>query len=119
VSFFGPTDFTEMYNNPANDWMPSMLAGLIGFTPEQNPVIYKESSPVNFVTRNSPPTIVLQGKLDPLVLPKQADILIDKLQNAGVPNQLVIYPNARHGFKGPDMIDSINKVEAFLKKYAG
>ena len=119
VSFFGPTDFEEMYNNPSGEMMPSLLASLIGFTPDQNPAIYKESSPVNFVTAKSPPTIVLQGKLDPLVSPRQADLLINKLQHAGVPNQLVLYPNAKHGFKGADFIDSINKIEAFLKKYLG
>jgi acetyl esterase/lipase len=119
ISFFGPTDFTDMYNNPSNEMMPSLLANLIGFTPEQNPSIYKESSPVNFISKKSPPTILLQGKLDPLVSPRQADLLIDKLQTAGVPNQLVIYPNAKHGFKGADFIDSINKIEAFLKQYAG
>ena len=55
VSFFGPTDLLDMYNNPAggNTLISLTLAQTIGKTPLQDPLIYTNSSPVNFITAAS------------------------------------------------------------------
>lgn len=115
VSFFGPTDIADMYYNPASVLVASsVLAAIVGTTPMQDSLLYANSSPINFVTPSSPPTILLHGGLDPLVRPQQAMALQAKLQAAGVTNQYVFYPNEGHGWTGADLIDSFNKIQAFL-----
>jgi len=115
VDFFGPTDLTDMYNNPASIFAPpAALAAVIGATPLTNPTIYIQSSPITFVTAQSPPTIILQGGIDPLVAPSQAVALKTKLQAMGVINQYVFYPTETHGWTGASLSDSFDKIALFL-----
>jgi len=115
VSFFGPADIADMYYNPASVLVdPPVLAAIVGTTPIQDSLLYANSSPINFVTPSSPPTILLHGGLDPLVRPQQAISLQTKLQASGVINQYVFYPNEGHGWTGADLTDSFNKIQAFL-----
>ena len=115
VDFFGPTDMTDLYNNPASPAIPSAsIALIVGTTPTINPTIYQQSSPITFVSTSSPPTIILQGGLDQLVSPSQSVALKNKLQMMGVVNQYVFYPTENHGWVGANLYDSFNKIEAFL-----
>ena len=114
ISFYGPTDLTAMYNDPGDALIPPALAEIIGKTPTQDPSIYTNSSPLNFVSSSSPPTIFFHGGMDPLVKASQAFSLQAKLQSAGVVNQYVFYPNESHGWLGPNLFDSFNKIQAFL-----
>jgi len=115
VDFFGPADITDMYNNPASILAPpAAIAAVVGATPASNPVLYQQSSPINFVTTQSPPTIILQGGADVLVSPSQSVALHTKLQTMGVVNQYVFYPTENHGWVGADLTDSFDKIQAFL-----
>lgn len=115
VDFYGPTDLVDMYNNPASIFAPpSALAAVVGGTPATNPVMYQQSGPVNFVTAQSPPTIILQGGADVLVSPSQSVALKNKLVTFGVVNQYVFYPAENHGWVGATLTDSFDKITAFL-----
>lgn len=114
ISFYGPTDLTEMYNNPTDALIPPALAEIVGKTPSQDAAIYTSSSPVNFVSSSSPPTIFFHGGLDSLVDVSQAVALHTKLQSAGVINQYVYYKDEGHGWLGPTLSDSFDKIQAFL-----
>lgn len=114
VSFYGPTDLTAMYNDPTDALIPPALAEIVGKTPSQDPAIYINSSPLNFVTSTSPPTIFFQGGMDSLIKVTQATSLQSKLNSAGVVNQYVYYPEEGHGWLGPNLFDSFNKIQAFL-----
>ncbi|MES1214977.1 MAG: alpha/beta hydrolase [Bacteroidota bacterium] len=116
VDFFGPTDLADMYNYPASFLAsPAALAAIIGATPVTNPAIYQQSSPINFVSAQSPPTIILQGGVDILVAPSQSSQLKNKLESFAVVNQYVFYANENHGWYDAPLTDSFNKIEAFLK----
>lgn len=117
VSFFGPTDLTDMYNNPVagNTLISVSLAAAVGATPTSNPALYFSSSPVNYITSSSPPTILLHGGLDPLVSPSQSVAVKNKLQTAGVTNQYVFYPSGGHGdWDNATYYDAFTKLQAFL-----
>ena len=115
VDFFGPTDMVDLYNNPASPLIPpATVAAIVGATPTTNPVLYQQSSPINFVTAQSCPTIILQGGLDPLVSPNQSLALKNKLQTMGVINQYVFYPGEGHGWVGANLSDSFDKIALFL-----
>jgi acetyl esterase/lipase len=115
ISYFGPTDLAYLYNHPGYSLVPSMLTSIIGFTPTQNATIYANSSPINFVTGKSAPTLLLQGDADILVPVNQADLLNEKLKTAGVTHQLVVYAGEQHGFTTAAMNDSFRKIISFLQ----
>lgn len=117
VSFFGPTDLTDMYNNPVHPGTPVLLTILTGFTPQSNPDAYRNSSPVNFVSPVSPPTLLLQGGKDSLVAMSQQTSLQEILETNNVPVELVVYPDAGHGFYGTNLPDAMDKLKAFLEEH--
>jgi acetyl esterase/lipase len=114
VDFFGPTDLADMYNNPVNPLIPALLQGVLGGTPTTNTALYQQSSPITFVNAQSPPTIILQGGVDNVVAPSQSVLLNNSLTTAGVVHQYVFYPTENHGWIGPNLTDSFEKITAFL-----
>jgi acetyl esterase/lipase len=115
ISFFGPSDLTALYKS--NPLAGMVLTQVTGVTPSDNSTIYVQSSPATFVNAQSPPTILLHGGADPVVSPKQSELLKNLLNNAGVPNQYVFYPKEKHGWSGTNLTDSFEKIARFLEKY--
>ena len=114
VNFFGPSNMADMYSNPPSGVNPTLIAMLLGGTPSSNSNAYVESSPLNFVTAQSPPTLTLQGGLDPLVRPSQQTALHAKLQSNGVANEYELYHNEGHGWLGLNLSNSFDRIAAFL-----
>jgi dipeptidyl aminopeptidase/acylaminoacyl peptidase len=101
--------------NPADPAIVPLIEILNGGTPASNPGMYQQSSPINFVTAQSPPTIILQGGLDPLVPVSQSASLDTKLQTLGVVHQYVFYPTEGHEWFGANLTHSFNAIQAFLE----
>ena len=57
--------------------------------------IGKQISPVNHVTADDPPTLIIHGDADKLVPIQQAEFIVDKLKAAGVPAELVVKTGSR------------------------
>jgi acetyl esterase/lipase len=58
-------------------------------------------SPVNHVSPDDPPTLIVHGDADTLVPIQQAESIVEKLRAAGVEARLVVKPGAGHGW--PDV----------------
>ena len=102
VDLYGPVDFTTPYARGH-----SLVKKMFGKTYEQAPEIYKEYSPLSFVSAGDPPTLVFQGTIDDLVPVSQSDTLAAKLKKAGVPVEY-------HRLKGwPHAMD----IEAGVNEY--
>ena len=117
VSFFGPSDLVDMYVNPAgaNPLLTVALGQAVGKTLIQDPQIYLQSSPINYINSSSPPTILLHGGMDPLVRPEQSSTVRDKLVLFGAIGQYVFYPTGGHGnWDAATYTDAYNKIQAFL-----
>ena len=119
ISFFGPTDMADMYNRQYNTYYQFALQLLVGGTPATKPHVFRQTSPIYFVNRQSAPTLLLHGGKDGLVPPSQSKNLKEKLDKAGVPAELVIYPNEGHGWYGANQANSFDRIVAFLKKNVG
>ena len=113
IDFFGPTDLIDMYNNPPNALVQPLLVAVTGVTPTAN-TLYMQSSPINYITSQSPPTMILHGGTDIVVSPSQSVLLNTKLQSAGVIHQYFFYPTEGHGWVGANLSDSFSKIQAFL-----
>lgn len=119
ISFFGPTNMAEMYTRQGNSYYQFAIGLLVGGTPDKMPVVFEQASPINFVTSQSAPTLLFHGGKDGLVPASQSKQLKAKLDSSGVPAELVIYPQAGHGWWGATQEDSFKKIAAFLKKHVG
>ena len=118
VSFFGPSDLTDMYNNPVGGQtiLSAVLAQAIGATPTGNPTLYTNSSPVTFIAAGAPPTILLHGSTDPLVNPSQSVAVKNKLTAAAVINQYILYNGKGHGdWDNATYGNAFNNVQVFLE----
>jgi acetyl esterase/lipase len=71
--------------------------------------IGKEISPINHVSADDPPTLIIHGDADVLVPIQQSQMMIDKLQAAGVKAKLIVKPGAGHGW--PDMAPELVKID--------
>jgi len=117
VSFFGPVDLERLYTN-SDQSIPEQLKYIMNATLDANPNIFFESSPINYVTSKSAPTLMLHGDKDEIVPVEQAYMLQHKLEDNGVFNKLIVYPGQGHGWSGKDLEDSFLQVEAFIKGLA-
>jgi hypothetical protein len=59
-------------------------------------------SPINHVSADDVPTLIIHGDADKLVPIQQAEIIVDKLKGVGVEAKLVVKPGAGHGWAGLD-----------------
>jgi acetyl esterase/lipase len=117
IDFFGPTDLVDLYNNPSNPLVQPTLLSVTGGTPATNNTLYTQSSPINFVSAQSPPTMILHGGADIIVSPSQSIQLNNKLTIAGVSRDYIFYPTEGHGWIGANLSDSFNRILAFLAAY--
>ena len=117
IDFFGPTDLVNMYRQPWHPLVITLLNMVTGTTPDANLEMYTQSSPINFVTAQSAPTLILHGSADEVVAVSQSNALKAKLDAAGVQSQLQIYEREGHGWFGAKMTHSFDLVQAFLNKH--
>ena len=64
--------------------------------------IAKQISPITHVTKDSAPALIVHGDADTLVPIQQAELIIAKFKEAGVPCELVVKKGLGHGWKGID-----------------
>ncbi len=118
VDLFGPTDMADLYNFYGKNLITQYgLSYLLNGTPTNNSNLYYSSSPINYATSTSPPTLILHGGKDTIVPFRESVNLHNKLTSLGVINKYVLYPNQPHGFKGADELDAHQQMVSFIKTY--
>jgi acetyl esterase/lipase len=85
-----PCDFRML---PADS---GRLAYWFGGTPAEKPDAYRDASPANYVTNDDPPMFFFHGVDDELVPLRSPRRMVEKLQQAGVPVEMVEIPGAGH-----------------------
>lgn len=118
IDIYGPTDLDSLYHsqtvskiNEGLEKLPENLREhlditqhLFGFNPEEDSAraktITEKYSPIDYVSRSIPPTLIIQGKADQLVPMNQSVELHQKLDSLAVENQLYLLENVNHAFRG-------------------
>lgn len=101
IDFYGPTDITALYNW-SDSYTQMGMRILLDGTPTNNSSLYSSSSPINFITAQSPPTLILQGGNDDTVPEAQSLALRDELKAAGVKYEYADYLKEQtHGWSDP------------------
>jgi acetyl esterase/lipase len=101
IGLYAPADLVWGYRHPANPGVidsSSVLRAFLGGSPETAPQAYDAASPIHHVGPNTPPTLLLHGRMEALVSPLHSERLAERLQTAGVPHQAVFIPYGQHGF---------------------
>ncbi len=74
------------------------LDRLIGPLPETEQ-LYRDRSPIEHVDALNCPVIFLQGEDDKVVPPNQAEMMVDALDQKGIPVAYVLFEGEGHGFR--------------------
>ncbi len=86
IDLFGPTDLNDLYyNHPVPQEAQFVLQNYLGTTPNINPLIYLQASPINYVTAQTVPTKIFHGTADEVVPIAQSLVLKAKLDLPGLP----------------------------------
>ena len=121
VAFYAPTDQKWGWDHPTNQRVYNSFFTLRTFLngePSEVPDAYRNSSPLNFVSPTTVPTLLIHGDLDPLVSVRQSARLDSALTAAKRPHLFIDLPAATHGcdyiFNGPCGQISTYAIERFL-----
>jgi dipeptidyl aminopeptidase/acylaminoacyl peptidase len=75
----------------------SILAGEV-FGAKSSEGVLRRASPVNYVSQDDPPFLLLHGERDSLVPLVQSELMEAALRQAGVPVEFTVVKHAGHGF---------------------
>ena len=114
VDIYGPADLTTEYARNQ-----TLATSFIAHSYEDSPELYKEASPIQYLDKSDPPTMILHGTSDDLVPVSQSDSLKSRLDNLGIPcvyYRLPLWPHAM------DMAQRVNdfsqkKMNEFFEEY--
>jgi acetyl esterase/lipase len=104
ISFYAPTDLIWDYANLSNEYVidgRGTLASFLGGSPNESKELrerYIFASPIENVSAETPPTLLIHGGKDQLVRIENMNRLADKLSAANVKNETLDIPYAQHGF---------------------
>jgi acetyl esterase/lipase len=121
VSYYGPVDLVDAYEHPPHPdplRIRTVEETLIGATLGARPEAYRAASPITYVTRTLPPTLIVHGNRDHIVELRYAVLLRDRLRATGTTVVLLDIPWADHAFdevfNGPSSQLALYQTERFL-----
>jgi acetyl esterase/lipase len=112
VDFFGPTDLSLFVE--AEGIESAIFKPMLGARYRENPEIYRKASPIEHVTKDAPPFLILHGTADILVPIIHSERFHKKLLAAGAKSELTTLPGAGHGWTGDVAIKTMGIVTKFL-----
>jgi dipeptidyl aminopeptidase/acylaminoacyl peptidase len=102
VSYFGVAD-VEALATDTHKFESRYLDSLIGPYPERRD-LYRARSPVHAAERLSRPMLLLQGLDDKVVLPAQAEMMVEVLERKEIPHRYIAFEGEGHGFRKEENI---------------
>ncbi len=118
ASHFGVADLGALAEE-THKFESRYLDRLIGPYPEAEDV-YRERSPVHHPEGLSCPVILLQGMLDRIVPPAQAEAMVEAMAAKGIPHAYVTFEDEDHGFrKAENQIEALTSELSFYAQVFG
>jgi dipeptidyl aminopeptidase/acylaminoacyl peptidase len=116
VNVAGVVDYAMYYEDPYHGgWTTSRIG-----TPEQNPTVYQQASPLSHVDRLARPLLVLHGTADVNVPYLHSVRLVDELMKKGKSPlfEFMTYPGEFHYFTRAHVLnDAWQRVDEFFAKH--
>jgi len=101
ISYYGPTNLTEGYEDPP---VPdpidtrAVMRNFLGGTLQEIPEVYHQASPINYIRPHLPPSLLIYGSNDRVVQAKFGDRLYQKLRSTDNTAIFLKIPWADHAF---------------------
>ena len=107
VSWYGPCDFAKMdlFNHDDRaDFRDRFAARIMGSDsgPTEQLDRYREVSPINYLTQDSPPLLMIQGDKDTTIPVKHAYHMKKKADALNAPVEIMIIKNSGHNWRAVD-----------------
>ena len=112
ASYYGISDL-EALARDTHKFESRYLDSLVGPYPERRDR-YLERSPIHHTGRLACPIILLQGLEDRIVLPNQAEMMVDALRRKGLPVAYLPFPGEQHGFRKAENAKRALEAELFF-----
>jgi len=114
VDIYGPVDLTTPYARAQ-----PLVTNFMAHSYQEAPELYREASPVQYLDKNDPPTMILHGTSDQLVPISQSDTLKSRLDELGVPCLYYRVPLWPHTM---DLVQRVNdfsqqKMNSFFEQF--
>ena len=117
VSWYGPCDFQDMnlFNyDDSPDFVDRFGARIAPqkVSKDEKLALYREMSPVTYLTKDSPPLLMIQGDQDTTIPVKHAYHMQQKAKEVNAPVEIVIVKNAGHNWRkaGGDIEPSYDEI---------
>jgi len=112
ASHYGVSDLAALARD-THKFESRYLDGLVGPYPERED-LYRERSPIFHAERLSVPVIFFQGEEDRVVPPNQAESMVEKLRQKGVPVGYWLFSGEQHGFRRAENIKRALDAELYF-----
>jgi len=110
VSYFGVAD-VEALALYTHKFESRYLDSMIGPYPKERE-LYRQRSPIHHAEQLERPMLLLQGLDDKVVLPAQAEMMVEVLERKGIPYEYIAFEGEGHGFRKEENI--VRSLEATL-----
>ena len=120
VSWYGPCDFEniELFNHDDRaDFRDRFAPRILGddLSVSDKLARYREVSPINYLKKESPPLLMIQGDKDTTIPVKHAYFIQQKAESIKAPVEIMIVKNAGHNWRKVDA-DIIPSREAIIER---
>ena len=112
ISWYGPCDFekTELFNHDGRANFRDRFGARV-LKPETRPAdklrFYREVSPVNYLRKDGPPLLMIQGDKDTTIPVHHAYYMQEQAKACGAPVEIFIVKNAGHNWRKADGVTPI------------
>ncbi len=115
VDFYGPSDLTTEFAKAAGPVKKFMGDKTFSEAPE----LYRSASPMTYLDKTCPPTLVFHGTIDDVVPVEQSDRLVARLKELGVPCVYDRIPGWPHTMDLAEVVNEhcLGVMDRFLAKY--
>ncbi len=111
------TDLMKLYNQSSSQVVKGWISDVAGNITTADSLTYISSSPINYVSSASPPTLILQGLTDTVTVFYQGQFLSTKLQQTGVAYTYKDYTGQGHTFSPLADDDARAQIKTFINTH--
>ena len=112
ASYYGVSDL-EALALETHKFESRYMDSMVGPYPEMKN-IYEDRSPIFHTDLLSCPVILFQGLEDKIVLPNQAEMMVDALNSNGIPVAYIAFEGEQHGFRKSENIQKTLDAELYF-----
>ncbi len=110
TSSFGISDLVKL-GEFTHKFESQYLTKLAGGTPDDVPEVYKARSPINQAQHIKAPLLVLQGSLDAVVPPEEAELIVANIKARGGRVEYTVFEGEGHGWRKAENIRTALETE--------